>query len=804
MNNNLILIPSSRYVTTEMQIDVGKIPPVLIPINGRPLLNLIIDKLKNIPGKNTFFIMVNEGKELIKDFILRERMDELIRIIEVPGGLDLGKTILSALKQIDVRGYDNLIINFGDTLVNNNFSLDKDAVFYKNLNESFRWTIFRSQNGKILKIIDKLKSDYSEINSVIVGVFVIKNLELFLNHLENDEKDPELNSFYSSLFEYLKDLDYELIETEKWHDFGHIDNYYEIKKEFINKRFFNKILIDKKRAILEKRSKNIDSFLNEIRWHLELPSQLKCYVPQIFDYSLNRNNPFLKMEYYGYPLIGDIYLFGNHNIGVWNHILDSIFSVINEMKKYQIKESSEKINETLMKMYCHKTFERLEEIREDPNFVKFFKKGIVINSKEYAPLDYYIEKIKELFNFLIKDKLDFLNIIHGDFCLANLLYDPKNRIIKLVDPRGKFGDFTLYGDFKYELAKLSHSFNGNYESIINDSFYINYDENKIDYKFFLTEKQKTISKMFNKKLGKKYSNHINAIDFIESLLFLSMLPIHKDFKDRQLIMLATGIEKIDKVLENINNRVRGRNIIITMAGEGSRFKKAGFDEPKHMIEVKGKTLFEWAILSLKNFFDEKFIFITRKHHNTTDFIKKKCADLGIKDFAIKELDYLTEGQASTVLKSEELIPDLNEEIIIYNIDTFVEPDQLHPKDIKGDGWVPAFKAEGDRWSFVKFDSDEKVTKVTEKIRISNFGTIGLYYFKSFNLFKKIYEEYNFEEIKEKYIAPIYNKLINKNLKVHTEILDNSSVHVLGTPEDVVEFWPEFEEILKEKRIQNGE
>ncbi len=234
------------------------------------------------------------------------------------------------------------------------------------------------------------------------------------------------------------------------------------------------------------------------------------------------------------------------------------------------------------------------------------------------------------------------------------------------------------------------------------------------------------------------------------------------------------------------------NIIITMAGEGRRFKEIGITKPKHMIEAKGKTLFEWAMLSLTNFCDESFIFITRKNHNALLFVREKCRFLGIKNILIKEIDGLTKGQAETALAAEEMIRDPKDSIIIYNIDTYVEPKQLNPAHIKGDGWVPAFGVEGDRWSFVKINENQQVIDVTEKVRISPYGAIGLYYFSSFNLYKRLYNEYPFKDSEERYIAPIYRFMIHDpTLAIYSHILDEKAVHVLGTPEDVQQFDRKF-------------
>lgn len=104
-------------------------------------------------------------------------------------------------------------------------------------------------------------------------------------------------------------------------------------------------------------------------------------------------------------------------------------------------------------------------------------------------------------------------------------------------------------------------------------------------------------------------------------------------------------------------------VIITMAGEGSRFKKVGYKIPKHEIEVKGKSLFEWSMLSLQNFFNEEFIFIVRKNNYNKEVIEKLCEKLGIEKFKFKEIEILTDGQATTAFLCDFLI-DNEEDILI--------------------------------------------------------------------------------------------------------------------------------------------
>lgn len=552
MVRNLIIIPSSIYVTNEMHLDVGKIPPVMIPLNGKILLNQIISSYDSLEGENHFVILVNEGKEMIKSRI-DKFVNDKINLIEVesPG---LGGVIYEALEKLNLDSYDNLIINFGDTLVYSEFNKEKDAVFYKDLQESFRWTIFEEKDGRIINIIDKQKSDFDYSCHVLIGAFFMKDPKRFFESLKRSTNEEDLDRFYSALQHYLANTEYySLIKADKWYDFGHIDYYQEAKKDFLNKRLFNKINIDKNKSILEKRSSDEEKLIDEMNWYLNMPPHLRYLIPQIYEHSSEKDNVFVKMEYYGYPSLAEVYLFSTYQIGVWSHILNSLFFILKEMRSHKGRYGKDEINKNMFKMYHDKTTSRLNEIRSKSPFKELFSNSLIINNKSYHPIDYYLDRIKGLFDHLIRDSSDSFSIIHGDFCLANILYDPKNRIVKLVDPRGKFGDLPLYGDYRYELAKLSHSFNGHYESIINDSFSLKLGEKSISYNLHVSKVQEKISDMFNRSLKADYSKDENAIKFIEAMLFLSMVPLHNDFLDRQIVMLATGVEKIDSLINNLQN-----------------------------------------------------------------------------------------------------------------------------------------------------------------------------------------------------------------------------------------------------------
>ena len=235
-------------------------------------------------------------------------------------------------------------------------------------------------------------------------------------------------------------------------------------------------------------------------------------------------------------------------------------------------------------------------------------------------------------------------------------------------------------------------------------------------------------------------------------------------------------------------------IVITMAGLGQRFKDAGYKEPKYMITARGKSLFAWSMESLKGYYspDNDYYFIVRKEDNAAEYIKETAAAEGVctADRAhVIELDHATDGQATTAMLASDYW-DRDDELLIYNIDTYVEAYAMKAEDIKGDGYIPCFLAEGDHWSFVKLDQSGRAVEVREKKRISDHCTLGAYYFRSCALYEDMYKEYyslGKLDAGEKYVAPLYNYMIGKGMEVCISDIDPKKVHVLGTPAELETF-----------------
>jgi hypothetical protein len=549
---NAVLIPTAKYISEDLQLELGKIPPVLIPLGGKYLIEIIIANFSYLPGKTEYYLLVNEGRAQVESWLQSNTEYDNVHLVNVNLDGDLGHTIYQGLKHVDPKGVDNILINFGDTIVSDHFLIEQDTIFYKDLKESYRWTSFEMTAGKITKITDKMLTEYLESNHIFIGLFLIKDPKKFLSTFDQKEIPPDIDSFYFNLQQYLDNHDYMIYRVHEWYDLGHIDFYYEAKKHFLNTRFFNNITIDKGKPILVKRSDNPETLINEINWYLEIPVSLKCYIPQILDYSLEPNDVFVSMEYYGYPSLSDVFIYGHQRLDSWNRIFHAILVFLNEVQQYIFEDKEQRINSNLQEMYVDKTLERIALLKDDELFAHYFDKEMIINSENYFPINHYLDLIPELFQLLIMEDKHTMQIIHGDLCLANILFDNRSGNIKVLDPRGSFGDYTIHGDQCYDLAKLSHSFNGRYEMIISNYFRQSSVGNKINYTIFWNTYNQQVTDMFNKILVKNFPHQINAVHFIEALLFLSMVPLHRDFRGRQKVMLAMGIEKLHRIILDNN------------------------------------------------------------------------------------------------------------------------------------------------------------------------------------------------------------------------------------------------------------
>jgi len=255
------------------------------------------------------------------------------------------------------------------------------------------------------------------------------------------------------------------------------------------------------------------------------------------------------------------------------------------------------------------------------------------------------------------------------------------------------------------------------------------------------------------------------------------------------------LDRIKSYLSNKEYKMKWENknlnVLIPMAGEGSRFSKAGYTFPKPLIEVNGKPMIQLVVENLN--IDANFIYLIRKEHNENFNISSMLNQItpGCK---IVEVDSLTDGAACTTLLAKEYI-DNDMELLIANSDQYVEWDSgefyhsINNPNI--DGSILCFENTHPKWSYVKLDDYGNVIDVKEKEVISNKASVGIYYFSKGKDYVKYAEQMidkkitygsSFNGKGEYYVAPVYNEAILDKKKIRT--FNIKQMHGLGTPEDL--------------------
>jgi len=227
------------------------------------------------------------------------------------------------------------------------------------------------------------------------------------------------------------------------------------------------------------------------------------------------------------------------------------------------------------------------------------------------------------------------------------------------------------------------------------------------------------------------------------------------------------------------------NVLIPMAGAGSRFEQAGYTFPKPLIDVRNKPMIQVVIENLN--IDANYIYLVQKKHREK-YNLDTLLNLLTPGCKIVEVDGITEGAACTALLAKEFIGN-DSPLFFANSDQFVEWDSndfmYKMQETNADGGIVTFKATHPKWSFAKIDENGLVTEVAEKNPISDNATVGYYFWKHGSDFIKYAEqmiEKNIRVNNEFYVCPVFNQAITDNKEIRT--FNVEGMWGLGTPEDL--------------------
>lgn len=537
-----LIIPSATLVGIDMQNEFGAIPPGLVPLSGRVVFELIVDALKAF-GPLHVYIGLNQKSELV-----RSHFDLFphpwISLVSLESTSSIAETVAKVMQSDPAILGRPVLVNFADTIVR---TLDPgmcgtDFTCYADTDETERWTLFQSNGSAISDISDKQYQIDRTNWKTFVGLWGFSDPARFLHLIETCSESQRGGTFYSALTQYVSDCDsYKFVPCPDWTDCGHVDNYYTARRRAIAPRYFNSIATGDQANSVVKTSSNRQKLIQEIDWYLALPKELRYFVPHIYGYSTDTTSPYVEMEFYSYPSLNDCFVYARYDFDTWDKIFLRIFDVIKVAGKYRVCDSG--LEERLYAMYVKKTCERLTPFHSsNPALID---RAIADNCAGPLGITNLEQLLDQLPNLVKKAGLldaPYFQIIHGDPCFSNILYDHRHGLIKLIDPRGDFGGYSIYGDVYYDLAKLSHSVSGLYDFITADQFRVPEGQTRIEsVRWGASEYHRQIGAIFAKYVVSAGFD-LKRVRFAEALLFLSMLPLHQDEPRRQHVMLLRGLD----------------------------------------------------------------------------------------------------------------------------------------------------------------------------------------------------------------------------------------------------------------------
>jgi dTDP-glucose pyrophosphorylase len=547
-NDITVLIPAAGNAPEGVLALSNITCPAMIPVAGRPVIHWTMSYLRSL-GLTQFRIAVARRGMFVEDFVecaFGGECDTRFMVPSRDGGV--GQTVLELLERVETAA---ALIVLGDTYFQfaDQSVLDQTDPFVlvNSVESSYRWCIAETDgNGFVQQLRDKEPGLATPLHALI-GVYYFPDVMVARRAARaavanTATKRTELSAILAGI---RTESPIRAIAAGDWLDCGNADRQALSHRVLLQKRDFNELTIDAVLGTITKRSSNTEKLIDEINYLRLLPAELAVLFPRVLDYSTEWDNPWLTMEYYGYPALAEVFVFENVDPGIWEqlflHLRDIMMTGFRRLER-PLPDGA------LQRMYLDKTRERLEKLEGPEELLTLVRHPgtITVNGREVENVPLLWKRIESEIERL--DATALGTVIHGDLCLSNILYDLRSRICKLIDPRGNFGDSGIYGDQRYDVAKLYHSVYGLYDFITNDLFKIAIDGRQVSLDIRCSPRHEQIRERFEKVFFPEYDHR--EVLLITALLFASMPALHYDAPQRQCAMYVRALQLFDEYFSN--------------------------------------------------------------------------------------------------------------------------------------------------------------------------------------------------------------------------------------------------------------
>ena len=528
--SSINLIMSGAYVGQELAAEFGMIPPSFLPVGVGRLYDLQIDLFKkSLARDEVIHLILPESFEVsIHDRMALE--SKRVFILSVPDRMTLGEAVIYALNML-VSGPVSVRMLYGDTVLDD-IPDEFDCVVAHEDSDDYAWAAVDHEQGSVSGFAQIQASSGEDIVSPVACGFFSFSSSITL-----------IRSIISGKYDFLKALNiynaaYQMrVETvDFWYDFGHLQNYFHSRRLVTTARSFNAMKITK--YTVEKSSSDQFKMAAEAHWLTHLPPAIQPYAVRVFSHGVSDDGKkgSYTTDYQYAPNLAELFVFSKVGRLTWKKILSSCSDFLEACSIHHGKRSRDDYFSALVH---EKTDARLESYAEKTSFD--LDRPIRLNGVAYPSLREIARKMQAC---VIRDERRPSSVMHGDFCFSNILYNSRNQRISVIDPRGYvFSEQAeIYGDLRYDVAKLSHSINGFYDLIVAGRYDL---EAKGDYDMRISFEHSPMRDWLRSSFASMQIAGISTSDpevkAITVLLFLSMLPLHADRPDRQRAFVANAV-----------------------------------------------------------------------------------------------------------------------------------------------------------------------------------------------------------------------------------------------------------------------
>lgn len=535
INTSVLILAGGTLKSKFDYIKMSSECPALLPINCKSISSYIISFYSLHKNCKIYLATNKRYEEEIKEELGTFDFD--FEFIFMPDTDNVISSLSYSLSQIP-KNTESVIVNLVTTIPTVFPNLN-DIQFSQSAIHSNLWSGYVNVAGENKIIYKKANESHLPFHA-FTGVFHLKYDKIF-QLVESGDLDK------SDLFSIFKNENWDLYKISMcdWLDCGHEVNYYDTKTKLISSRSFNNISFSE-RGIVRKKSTNAAKLKDEAQYFKLLPSSVSILFPRLItDFYIENNKGVYELEFYGYPNVAELILFWDLSPDILRRMFYHFGETLNQFKKYP----STIAKEDFFNFYLGKLEKRVKEYHHSLSVedIEIITNEIIVNGKTCLPLaqlnEFIYKKIEALY-----DEKDFC-IMHGDFCYNNILYDVSTGITKLIDPRGSFSEESkgIYGDRKYDFAKLAHSAIGGYDFFVNNKYKMSRNANIFEYSF--GSKKHDLTSQLMVELIENNNYNYNDIKFIMGTLFISMCPLHSDSPKRQMTFYVHGLKILNEVFE---------------------------------------------------------------------------------------------------------------------------------------------------------------------------------------------------------------------------------------------------------------